>query len=80
VLGAEPADLVFEVGLGVDPRAGDTGVAGNGFESEHGAGPVEFVHRRDRLGAGVFVPPPGGTDEMDAVVSPHVSPSLVLDR
>ena len=80
MLGAEPADLICEVGLGVDPRAGDTGVAGDGFEGEHGAGPVEFVHRSDGLGAGVFVPLLGGADEVDAVVSRHVWPSLVVDR
>lgn len=80
MLGAASADLVFEVGLGVDPRAGDTGMASDGFEGEHGAGPVEFVHRRDGLGAGVFVPLLSGAEEVDAVVSPHVWPSLVLDR
>ena len=55
-------------------------MASDGFEGEQGAGLVEFVHRRDRLGAGVFVPLLGGADEVDAVVSRHVSPSLVLDR
>lgn len=52
-------------------------MVGDSFEGERGAGSVEFVHRRDRLGAGVFVPLPGRGDEVDAVVSPHVSPVLV---
>jgi hypothetical protein len=52
-------------------------VAGDSFEGERGAGAVEFVRRRDRLGAGVFVPLPGGGNEVDAVIGPHVSPFLV---
>jgi hypothetical protein len=47
-------------------------VASDGLEGEHGAGSVEFVHRRDRLGAGVFVPLLSGDLEVSAVVSPHV--------
>ncbi|MCV7152437.1 hypothetical protein H7I57_14485 [Mycobacterium pyrenivorans] len=47
-------------------------MAGDGREGEHGTAAVEFVHRRDRLGAGVFVALSGGFDEVNAVVSLHV--------
>ncbi|MBV8444469.1 MAG: hypothetical protein JOZ92_00980 [Candidatus Dormibacteraeota bacterium] len=69
---AEPTDFVFDVALGVDPGAGYSGVASDGFKGEHGAGSVEFVHRGDGLGPGMFVTLFGSDGEVDAVVSPHV--------
>jgi hypothetical protein len=69
---AEPTDLVFDVGLGVDPGAGYSGVASDGLEGEHGTGSIELMHRCERLGAGVFVALFGGGGEVNAVVSPHV--------
>ena len=56
VAGAQAPDLVFEVGLGVEPGSGDSGVIGDGFEGDLGPGAVEFVQGGDSFGAGEFVP------------------------
>ena len=43
VVGAKAPDFVFEVGLGVEPGSGDSGVIGDGFEGDLGPGAVEIV-------------------------------------
>jgi hypothetical protein len=50
--GAESFDLGAQVGLVVEPGAGDAGCAGDGFEGDRGSGPVDFAQGADGLGAG----------------------------
>ena len=57
VVGAQAPDLVFEVGLGVEPGSGDSGVIGDGFEGDLGRGAVEIVQGSDSFGASEFMPP-----------------------
>lgn len=49
---AEPVDLGAQVGLVVEPGAGDPGRAGDGLEGDRGSGAVEFAQGADGLGAG----------------------------
>ena len=72
VLRADAVDLVFEVGLGVEPGPGDAGVVGDGFEADLGAGAVEFVQGGDSFCPGEFVALLGCGDDVNAVVSSHV--------
>jgi hypothetical protein len=58
-----------DIGLAVEPGTGDLGCAGDGLEGDRGAGVVQFTERPDGLGAGEFVTPSGGGDQVLGVVS-----------
>ena len=65
---AEPFDVGAQVRLGVEPGTGDTGVVGDRFEGDGGAGAVELTQRADRLGPGELVAVAGGRDQRGGVV------------
>ena len=72
VLRTDAVDFVFEIGLGVEPGSGDTGVVGDGFEADLGSGAVEFVQGGDGFCPGELVALFGCGDDVNAVVSSDV--------
>jgi hypothetical protein len=68
----DPADFVFQVGLGVEPGSGDAGVFGDGGEVDRCPGLVEVVQGGDSFDAGGFVTFLGGGSEVNAVVRAHL--------